>query len=146
MIKYFLKMGDETVSKMFSPYVWEAQGFATLFENRFLNKDYGPDLEMLLIMYYVEGKFETNGPEHPKTGNYSKKNKDINVAITVKPAQFHDRNEFERREFILDSTINAVKLVRNKLTKKKLNINFDELLMDITSVGNAYLKYENLLS
>ena len=146
MIGYFLKSGDETVSKMFTPYLWQEHGLGTLFENRFLKKDYGPDLKLLLIMYYVEGKFDVNGPSLPKVGNYSNKNKDINVAITVKPGQFHDRNEFERREFIFDSTVNAIKLVRDKLAKKKLNINFDELMSDITLVGNAYLKYEKALS
>jgi len=146
MVKYFLSAGDEAVSKMFTPYIWHEHGFGTLFENQFLNSDYGQDLKLLLIMYYVEGKFDINGPPLPKVSNYSNKNKDISVAITVKPGQFQDRNEFERREFIFDSTVNAVKLVRAKLAKKKLNIKFDELMSDITSVGNAYLKYEKVLS
>lgn len=146
MIGYFLKSGDETVSQIFTPYIWQEHGLATLFESRFKNKDYGPDLKLLLIMYYVEGKFDINGPAIPKISNYSNKNKDLNIAITVKSGQFHDRNEFERREFVFDSTVNAIKLVRDKLAKKKLNINFDELMSDVTSVGNVYLKYEKVLS
>ena len=146
MLGYFLKSGDETVSKMFTPYIWQEHGLGTLFNNMFSNKVYGPDLKLLLIMYYVEGKFEINGPALTKVNNYSRKNKDINVATTVKLGQFHDRNEFERREFILENTLNAVKLVREKLTKKKLNINFEELMSDIIKAGNAYLIYEGVLS
>jgi len=146
MIGYFLKAGDEIVSAMFDPYLWSERGFSTLFENRLLNKDYGPDLKLLLVMYYVEGKFDVNGPTLPKAGNYSKKDKNISVAITVKDVQFHNRNEFERREFIVDSTIKAVKLVREKPTIRKLNIKFDDLIADIVSVGNVYLINDKLLS
>lgn len=146
MIGFFLKSGDETVSEMFTPYIWQEHGLGTLFEKRFLNNDYGSDLKLLLIMFYVEGKFEINGPELPKVSNYSKKNKNIRVAITARPEQFHNKNEFERREFIVDSTINAIKLVRDKVAKKRLNINFDELISNLISVGNMYLKYEKPLS
>jgi len=142
MIKYFLNAGDEAVSNVFSPYIWKDHGLGTLFESEFLNKSYGENLRLLLIMYYVEGKFNINGPEQPKVSNYSNKNKDISVAITVRPEMFHNRNEFERREFIVDSTINAIKLVQSKLSKKKLEIKFDELLSDVIEVGNKYLKYK----
>jgi hypothetical protein len=137
MVHYFLTAGDEGVSEMFTPYIWNKHGYGTLFENQFLNSNYGQDLKLLLIKYYVEGKFDINGPALPKVSNYPEKNKDISVAITVKAGQFHDRNEFERREFIFDSTVKAVKLVRDKLAKKKLNINFEELMSDITSVGST---------
>jgi hypothetical protein len=146
MIGYSLIAGDEIVSSMFDPYIWSERGFSTLFKNGLLNKDYGPDLRLLLVMYYVEGKFDVNGPKLPKVGNYSKKDKNISVAITVKDGQFHNRNEFERREFIVDSTIKAVKLVREKPTIRKLNIKFDDLIADIVSVGNVYLIYDKLLS
>ena len=58
---------------------------------------------------------------------------------------FHVRNEFERREFILDSTINAIKLTQLKLSKKKLEIKFDELLFDVIEVGKVYLKHNNVI-
>jgi hypothetical protein len=146
VIGYFINSGDEAVSLMFTPYIWQEHGLATLFENTYSNKSYGPDLKLLLIMYYVEGKFDINGPWFPKVSNYSSKNKNINVAFTVKPEQFHNRNEFERREFVLDSTINAVKLVKDKLQKRNLDIKFDELISDINSVGKEYLSNGMVLS
>jgi hypothetical protein len=142
MIGYFLKLGDEAVSEMFTPYIWEEHGFDSVLKNKFLKANYGPDLNLLLIMYYVEGKFDINGPEFLKVSNYSHKNKNISVAIMVRSEQFHNRNEFERREFIIDSTIKAIDQVRAKLEKKKLNIRFDELMSDIIAAGNVYLKYE----
>jgi hypothetical protein len=145
MIGYFLKSGDEGVSKMFSPYVWEERGFDTLFKKSFSNKQYGKGLKLLLIMYYVEGEFGVNGPDMTKVSNYSVKNQDISVSITVRAEMFHDRNEFERREFIVDSSLSAIQLVQEKLSKKKLNIKFNELMSDVKEVGNMYLKQASLI-
>jgi hypothetical protein len=146
MIGYFIKSGDERVSEMFTPYIWKEHGLGTLYENKFLNKDYGKDLNLILIKYYVEGKFEIYGPKFPKVTSFSNKNKDIGIEISVSCEYFHNRNEFERREFVLDSTINAVKLVKDKLQKRKLDIKFDELISDINSVGKEYLSNGKILS
>jgi hypothetical protein len=139
IIKYFTKSGDEKVSEMFTPYVWQEHGFNTVLNEYLLNHDFGTDLKLLLVEYYVEGKFDVNGPVYPKVSNYSKKDKSISVAFTVSKIVFHDRNEFERREFIIDSTKKAVELVRDKLLKKRLNIDFEKLLNEIKPVINKYL-------
>jgi hypothetical protein len=140
MVKYYLSLGDEEVGDMFTPYVWKKFGLDTLMQKKLINRDYGVDLKLLLIQYFVEGKFSTYIPAHPKPGNYIKKNKDIAVAVGVTPEVFHNRNEFERREFILESTLGSIKLVKEKLAKKKLDVNFDKLLSDIHEIGKEYLK------
>jgi len=141
VIKYFGKMGDECVSNLFSSYLWKEKGLDRLLDEEIGNKRYGIDLELLLIQYYVEGEFDPNGPEHPKVSNYSKKNKDIAVAISVTKSLFHNRDEFARREFIVDSTINAIKLVKDKLIKKKLDIDLDLLIADVKEISKKYLNY-----
>lgn len=139
MIGYFIKSGDESVSDIFTPYVWRERGFETLFKNTIGKKDYGSDLKLLLIKFYVEGKFEISGPEQPKLSNYSTKNKDIAVDIAVTPKDFHNKNDKERRSFVVNSTLNAIDLVREKLSKKKLDIDFDQLLNDVRIAGKKYL-------
>lgn len=139
MIGYYINCSDE-VCDMFNPYIWEEHGLGTLLKRKVRNTDYGGDLNLLLIQYYVEGKFSSYIPAEPKPGNYMKKNKDISVAIGVTPDVFHNRNEFERREFVVDSTINAINIVKNRLTKKKLDIDFDKLLVDVQAVAQEYLK------
>lgn len=139
MIRYFISAGDENVSEMFSPYVWSNLGFSTLFSNKFSNKSYGSDLNLILIKYYVEGKFEVNGPEKPTVSNYSKKNKDISVAYTVHTNDFHLRDDFERKEFIVESTLNAIILVQEKLFKQRLDIDFEGLLADIKLIASGFL-------
>lgn len=141
MISYYIKASDE-ICDIFIPYVWKRYGLGQLIEDYLANKKYGNDLNLLLIQYYVEGKFSSYLPESPKVGNYSTKNKDIAVAIGVTRDIFHDRNEFERREFIVDSTLKAVELVKARLTKKKLDIDFDSLIRDVKELSDIYLKRE----
>ena len=140
MIGYYLNSGDQEGSDMFSPYVWSKHGLDTLMEKK-LSNDYGKDMDLLLIQYYIEGRFSNYLPVPPKLGNYMKKSKDITVAVGVTRKLFHDRNEFERREFIVDSTLGAIKLVKERLVKKKLDINFDKLLQDIKEISQEYLQY-----
>ena len=140
MIGYYLSTGDQQGSDMFSPYVWGSAGFDVLIKQKIKNKDYGKDLELLLIKYYVEGEFSRYLPHEPKVNNYMRKSKDIGVDVAVTRELFHNRNEFERREFVVDSTINVVKLVKDKLKKKKLDIDFDALLNDLKEISAEYLK------
>jgi|GEM_PF-1410944 len=139
MIRYYINAGDERGSEMFTPYVWKDSGLGTLIKSGLEEKKYGVDLNLLLIQYYVAGEFSRYLPEEPKVSNYSTKNKDISVAIGVPSTLFHDRNEFERRVFVIDTTLNAIKLVKVKLEKKKLDIDFSKLIQDITHLGDQYL-------
>jgi hypothetical protein len=144
MIHYFLKPGDVDVSEMFTPYVWGQNGLGTRLVKE-LRQEYGSDLKLLLIMYYIEGKFAVNGPEQAKVNSYSNKNKDISVAISVTSKLFHLRNEFERREFIVDSSLFAIQMVEEKLKKRKLQIDFYMLSQDFRIVAQEYLKQSNPL-
>src|SRR5689334_1835184 len=101
MIGYYISTGDEDIADTFLSYVWKEFGFGTLIKEHLAGKGYGKDLELLLIKYYVEGKFSRYLPHEPKVNNYMSKNKDIGVDVAVTRELFHDRNEFERREFIV---------------------------------------------
>lgn len=142
MVGYYISTGDEEVGDRFIPYVWGDNGLGIGIKKDISNKDYGNDLKLLLIKYYVEGKFSRYLPHEPKVNNYMSKCKDISVDIAVTKELFHDRNEFVRREFIVDSTLNAVKLVRDKLKKKKLDIDFEALINDLKEVSEEYLRKE----
>jgi len=129
MIKYFLKSGDEAVSNMFSPYLWKEKGLGTLLDKCLDLREYGNDLSLIQIRYYVVGKFEVNGPVEPKVGNYSKIDKSIVISITVNPDDFHNQSEETREEFVAKKTVLAVELALQKLEKVKLVIDRKSLLL-----------------
>ena len=139
MIGYFIKSGDEEVSDLFTPYVWRESGFETLFKNLIGEKNYGSDLSLLLIKFYVEGKFSINGPDQPVVSNYSKRNKDIAVEVRVRPSFFHNKGDKERKKFIVSAVTNAIDLVKEKLSQKKLDIDFEHLKEDVLTVAERYV-------
>jgi hypothetical protein len=141
MIGYYISCGDTEVCDVFTPYVGMEKGISTQIDAVLKKENYGNDMQLLLIQYYVEGRFSNYLPSQPKLGNYVKKNKDIAVAIGVTREQFHSRNEFERREFIVDSTLSAIKLVKERLLKKKLDIDFNRLIDDVQEITVEYLKF-----
>src|SRR5262245_12155604 len=121
MIGYFVGSGDTEVGKIFTPYLWGEKGLATLLEP-LKDKNYDGDLRLLLIEYYIEGKFsKIFDLEAIKIRNYSNKNKDISVKVPVTRSSFQDRDENGRRKYLVHTTLNAVELVEKRLTKKKLN-------------------------
>ena len=140
IIGYFQLSGDETVEDLFSPYIWEPKGFAMHFEPIILKNKYGEDLKLILIQYYVEGKLDLHAPDKPKLSNYSTKNRDIAVTVPVTRDKFHDVSDSKRRQFIVDTTLKAIDMVEKRLSKRKLDINFDALRKDIQKAAQEYLK------
>lgn len=91
------------------------------------------------MKYYLEGKFSSYIPLEPKLGNYLKKSRDIGVDIGVTKDAFHLREEVERKEFIVDSTLKAVSLVQKRLGNKKLDINFALFIGKLNIITHEYL-------
>jgi hypothetical protein len=94
-------------------------------------------LNLLLIQFHVEGQFMILGSAELKVRNYSTKNKDIAVVIPVTPSRFHEVGEVQRREFVLQSTLDAITAVERRLHKRHLNIDFDLLRHDVETIGQA---------
>ena len=72
-------------------------------------------------------------------GNYSPKEKAISVIIPVVFEEFLKLSPQERKQKFADDAIYAVKLVRERLEKKKLDIDFDKLILDLEKCNKEYL-------
>lgn len=139
MIAYFVSSGDPRVDAMFAPYIWGPSGLGTLLEP-LRHKPYGDDLILLLIKFYVEGRFSYfYFPSRFKVENYSTKNRDIAVVIPVTRSVFHEVSEEQRREFVLRSTLEAIAAVRARLEKRKVNVDFDRLVKDVEEIGKVFI-------
>ncbi|MBI1801234.1 MAG: hypothetical protein HY259_06720 [Chloroflexi bacterium] len=138
MIRYFVSAGDPEVGDMFDPYIWAPWGLGKRLKV-IRHKNYGIGLTLLLIQYYVEGRFPTFGPEQLKVRNYSTKNKDIAVAIPVTRHEFHQVGDIPRKQFIVRSTLEAIDAVQARLAKRKLDIDFESLRQDVEKISEEYL-------
>ena len=139
MIGYFVGSGDTTVGGMFTPYLWGLNGLAKLLEP-VKKKNYGPALKLLLIQYYVEGEYSSAfNVSAVKVMNYSSKNKDISVRVPVRRIDFHDTDDLHRRQFLVQTTIEAVELVHVRLEKKKLDVDMQRLRRDVEVIGEKFM-------
>lgn len=136
IIGYFISAGDVDVGNLITPYI---NGFENYFEPILTSKNYGTDLELLLVQYYVEGKFDICAPEKSRILNYSNKNKDIAVAFSVTRNKFHDVSDHKRRLFIVNTTLQAIDMVEKRLGKRKLDIHFASLRKDVRAAAEDYL-------
>ena len=141
IIRYFLWLGGEDADILFTPYVWGTSGFQYFLEQILSRDIYGNDLKLLLIKFYVVGSVISDEmPSRPKLLNYSRKNKDIAVAFAVTRDKFHDVGERERREFIVNTTLQAIDMVQGRLGKRKLDIDFEALRRDVKKAGIDFIK------
>jgi len=142
LLGYFLKigLGGTKIGNIFEKYIWTEDGFIRFMEKYNIIEKYGIDLDLILIQYYVEGeKMPGNSPDQPRLSNYSKKNQDIAVAFAVTREKFHDVGEQQRREFIVNTTLQAIDMVEGRLGKRKLDINFDALRRDVKKAAADFL-------
>lgn len=112
-------------------------------KQKIIHSNYWIDLDLLLIQYHLSTKNDIMPFTYPfeaKTvWNYSTKDKSISVIIPVVLKDFFELSEFERKKKFTDDSIYAVNLVREKLEKKKLDINFDKLLVDLQKCNEEFL-------
>jgi hypothetical protein len=139
MIGFFEKAGDPEAGALFDPYIWGEQGIRTLVEKGLAGKTYGKDLKLILIRFYVEGKYPVNGPDQPKVSRYSTKERAISVGIPVRKESFHEVDTDKRKRFIVDSIRTALTLVEERSRKRKLDIRFEELHEDVEAILSRYL-------
>ncbi len=137
----FLDLGGEDANQLFSPYVWSGRGVGDLIRERISGKRYGGDLDLLLIKYHIYGAFDPDWAlDDVRVSNYMSKSKDVGVSFPVKPHQFKDVSERERRLFVVNTTLHAIDLVEKKLGKRKLDIDFVSLRRDVKEATDEYLR------
>lgn len=107
---------------------------------------YWSNLRFILIQYHI------STPKNlwdfgyvlksPPLKNYSSKEKAISVIIPVILEEYLKLSPQERKQKFADDAIYAVKLVQERLEKKKLDINFNQLLIDLEKCNKEYYQYK----
>jgi hypothetical protein len=123
MIGYFVKSGDIDIGHLFSPYCFS---FSDLIKEKITGKNYSKDLNLILIEYHLEGRFLELPSEKYKVKSYSTKDLAVAVVIGV-PNLFSTWSDSEKKFLIVNTTLEAINLVKNKLSKRR---NFDLEGMD----------------
>ena len=141
MIGYFVKAGDIRVDKIFHPY---KAAFNKLVKIYIKPKKYGDNLELILIEYQLEGEFLQIPEEKYHLKSYRKNEHSIAVAVCV-DLKFGQMSDFAKRQFIIDTTCDAVRLVQEKMGKMGfVDIDFPQLFADIDKCASEYLNLSSI--
>ncbi len=141
VVGYFLELGGEDANELFSPYVWSTNGLGDVIKEHMEGRRYGNDIGPILIQYHVYGSLDPiSAPNDVEVSNCMSKSKDVGVSFPVKPHQFRDVSERERRLFVVNTTLQAIDLVEKKLGKRKLDIDFVLLRRDVKMATEEYLR------
>ena len=152
MIGYFTLAGDIDADTPFGAY---RQSFAKLVKQRIGDRRYGDGLDLILIKYYLEGKYlhkvSKDYPEgkylHMVTKDYRvqgyrKKEKSV-AAIVYVARSFAIMPETDKRQFIIDSTLEVIRLVHIKMDRLGFkNIDFDRLTADMRECAGEYINLD----
>lgn len=136
MIGYFIKAGDVKVDENFSPYAFL---YGNIIDQTIVEKNYGTGLKLILIEYLLEGDFMAFPKKRIIITPLRKKEQAISVRIGV-PKDFGEWNEQDKKWFVVNTTREAVQLVRDHLFKNiNIDINFTQLTMDLDQCAVLYL-------
>lgn len=110
-----------------------------LLERR-LKASYGEGLDLLLISYFFDGDDDYKPEYLNRISNYSKKNKDIGVDYVVRHKAFHNKDHEGKKQYVYETTIDAIIRVRERLmNKKEITVDFDLLETDVKAVFEEWM-------
>lgn len=136
MIGYSIVAWDFNASTPFTAY---EHAFAKLLRQRIGEHKYGDDLDLILVQYWVEGQFAPPVAKQYRVQGYRKKEKSVGVIVWV-ARSFQDKSEEEKRQFIVDTTLEVIRLVRIKMDRLGYKvIDFDRLTTDVRKCADEYI-------
>jgi hypothetical protein len=127
IVSYFLDFGGRTIVEAFE----EALRAVETSVKKHLASFYGRDLSLILIIYRVQGVTIPVVPDKIRVGHYSAKEKSVGATVGIRAGPFSRASPIDRRRLLAETTISAVKAVRDRLLKRGLDINFDRILSDL---------------
>lgn len=142
MIGYFTKSGDTEVSSVFGPY---RQTFKRIMKKRLADRKYGTGLDLILIQYHLEGKYLELPTKMYKVKSYSKKERALSVVVGV-PQGFKELSDIAKRQFIVDTTLESIGLVQEKMLRLGFTeIDFELLIHDINECAKEFLSLKTIV-
>jgi hypothetical protein len=136
MVGYFVKAGDLAVDADFSPY---SGAFGSLLDKCLAGRDYGDDLVLILIQYHLEGRYLNLPARAYRVMPYRKNERSLSVVVGV-PRTFATKSEVEKRRFIVESTLEAIRLAREKMERLGYrDVRLGHLRRDVEACAQEFL-------
>ena len=129
-INYYVYSGDPEVGERFTAIIFGRNRLSEQLKEH-LNKSYGKDLKIILLRYYLDGKIAQF--PHPKRqlSNFLKKEKAIVCNFNISQNTLIKKTDLEIIEFIKTTSLEGIRLVKDKFSKKEFHFDFDLLIKDV---------------
>lgn len=138
MVGFFISTGGEEAGSEFVPFIWGENSLDPYFKRELNGREYGKDVKLFLIMFYVEGHLPMWLPKRIRP-SYSKEEKALSVEVPVLRAEFHPKDDSKRRRFIVQSVLKSLDSARGLCQRKKLDLDLDALIVDVRKAVEAWL-------
>ena len=139
-IIYFVYSGDPEVDNKIAPLLFGKNSISDQLEKA-LNQQYGEELSVILIRYYIDGKIAKFPIPKRQLSNFNKKEKGIICNFNINGNSLLKQNDNDLKSFIKSSTIKGINIVKAKLSSKKFNFDFDSLIKDIEKLFQNYKSF-----
>lgn len=139
MIGYFIRKGGPETGRVFNSQL----NIYKKYIEKYINiKKYGNNLSLILIQYYISGKFLEFNSSRTKLLNYLPKEKAIAFIMEVDHKDFLKLSDEGQKKFIIKTTLNSVLAVKKRLEKKNMDIDFNSLVNDLNLLNDIFYKKE----
>ena len=137
MVGFFVLQSGGDLPRKIERHLWGSNGLAEVMkELRY--SEYGKDLQLILIEYYIEGTIPTPIPTDLVVGRFHPKDKSIGVVVPATRDMFDSGRYAGPRQFLADTTLAAVAAVAAKYSKKRYDTDFVALQRDVARIVERF--------
>jgi len=122
------------LGETFRKYLWDSGGFADIIKP-IEYRNYGKDIERILFQFYINPIPELDA-QLEEIEPYRKKEKSIGIPIVLNDDNFFKKGIEERNKFLKETVLKKLDLLKEIITKKKLDTKFDLLKSDLEKILN----------
>jgi len=135
MIGYFVKSGDISMSQKILPYIKE---ISRIISDR-MDSNYGQGLNILLIKYYLEGKYLAIPNEEYRIENYREVDHSLSIVFYI-PKKLISYSAFEMKNTIIQTSFLAIQMAKEKIENEKIfDVDFKKILFDYKICAELFL-------
>jgi hypothetical protein len=116
------------LGETFRKYLWDSGGFANIIKPIEYSK-YGKDIERILFQFYINPIPELYA-QLEEIEPYRKKEKSIGIPIVLNDDNFFKKGIEVRNKFLKETVLKKLDLLKEIITKKKLDTNIELLKSD----------------
>ncbi|HRP03255.1 MAG TPA: hypothetical protein PLE30_11465 [Candidatus Kapabacteria bacterium] len=131
-------MMNDTNGDLFRNYIWGQKGIYTILKQ--LNQgNYGNDLIIILFQFYVN-PLQEKRERLKEIESYRKNEKSIGIPIIIDNENFFCKSEEEKYNFLLNTILSKLLLLKNVVIRRKLDTKIDNLIQDIHILVDKNIK------